>query len=275
MDVCHILNTNNALPTIYTRQTNRSAEIFKTTILPSLVSYIKGHPRDWDLYSPALTYVCNSQAHISTSIAPFGLFLSRSPGSISSNFRQPSLSIPTEFKKTWNSGSWKQLPTHKTSSKMFKHTTSATSTNAFVRTTSKSTPSIKSTSSEPELWHQKETKASSNRLRALPRHESWQTTQKCRLEHPENVIENVTLKDVVLQPKTNAKCDIMTQYQRRRWKRSFPTTLSERKPTYYISTIVGNRQKTLPNTNTYCWLTNQPLRGQNTFSSRSIATVKN
>ena len=55
-------------------------ERFNRTILASLRDYVAEHPKDWDLFSDALTYAYKTQAHESTSVAPFELVLSRTPG---------------------------------------------------------------------------------------------------------------------------------------------------------------------------------------------------
>ena len=45
--------------------------------------YVGDHIKDWDLYTDALTYAYNTQAHGSIGVAPFELVLSRPPGAIS------------------------------------------------------------------------------------------------------------------------------------------------------------------------------------------------
>ena len=69
--------------TTYHPQTNGQVERFNRTILSALRHYVAEHPRDWDLFSDALTYAYNTQAHASTMLAPFELVLSRPPPVIS------------------------------------------------------------------------------------------------------------------------------------------------------------------------------------------------
>lgn len=59
-EVCRILNTTTEFTTTHNPQTNGQAERLNCTILTSLRSYIEEHPRDWDMYTPALTYAYNS-----------------------------------------------------------------------------------------------------------------------------------------------------------------------------------------------------------------------
>ena len=57
-------------------------ERFNSTILSSLRHYVAEHPKDWDLFSDALTYAYNTHAYQSTSVAPVELVLSRPPTSL-------------------------------------------------------------------------------------------------------------------------------------------------------------------------------------------------
>lgn len=59
MDLCRIPNTKHAFKTTYNPQNNEKAEQFNPTMLPSEISYIEDRPRDWDLYTPTLTYAYN------------------------------------------------------------------------------------------------------------------------------------------------------------------------------------------------------------------------
>ena len=58
-------------------------ERFNRTILSALRHYVAEHPWDWDLFSDALTYAYNTQAHASTMLAPFEFVLSRPPPTLS------------------------------------------------------------------------------------------------------------------------------------------------------------------------------------------------
>ena len=46
-------------------------------MLAALRTYIADHPRDWDLFTDAITFAYNTQVHRSTNVAPFDLVLSR------------------------------------------------------------------------------------------------------------------------------------------------------------------------------------------------------
>eukprot|EP00171_Calliarthron_tuberculosum_P023733 IDg23733t1 len=48
-------------------------------MLSSLRRFIADHPKDWDIYTDALTYAYNTQAHSSTGYAPMELTISRLP----------------------------------------------------------------------------------------------------------------------------------------------------------------------------------------------------
>ncbi len=78
-DVCRIINTHNSFTTTYHPQANGQVERFNRTIKAAIRSYLSDHPRDWDLYTGALTYAYNCQPHTSTALAPFELVLSRPP----------------------------------------------------------------------------------------------------------------------------------------------------------------------------------------------------
>ena len=54
-------------------------ERFNRTIKSAIRSYLTDHPKDWDLYTGALTFAYNCQPHSSTALAPFELILSRPP----------------------------------------------------------------------------------------------------------------------------------------------------------------------------------------------------
>ena len=74
-----MLGVKDLYTTTYHPQTNGQLERFNRIILASIRHYIAEHPKDWDLFSDALTYAYNTQAHRSTSVAPFELVLSRPP----------------------------------------------------------------------------------------------------------------------------------------------------------------------------------------------------
>jgi transposase InsO family protein len=80
MDVCRIVGTKNYFTTTYHPQANGQVERFNSTLVQAMRHFIADHPRDWDLYSDAVTYAYNTQPHSSTHVAPFELVLSNPPG---------------------------------------------------------------------------------------------------------------------------------------------------------------------------------------------------
>ena len=78
-ETCRMLGVKNLYTTTYDPQINGQVERFNRTILASLRHYVADHPKDWDLFSDALTYAYKTQAHESTSVAPSELVLSRPP----------------------------------------------------------------------------------------------------------------------------------------------------------------------------------------------------
>ena len=82
VDTCRVLGIKNGFTTTYHYQTNNQVERL-TAILSDLRHYVAEHPRDWDLFSDALTYAYKTQAHASTMLAPFELVLSRPPPALS------------------------------------------------------------------------------------------------------------------------------------------------------------------------------------------------
>jgi len=115
-DVCKILTIHNSFTTTYHPQTNGQVERFNRTILSALRTYIADHPRDWDLYSSALTYAYNSSPQTSTALAPFELVLSRPPGPLA--VRKP-VGEPQEqrsFKAKWKT--WLQKAIAETKDKL-------------------------------------------------------------------------------------------------------------------------------------------------------------
>ena len=101
LDVCRILNVHNAFTTTYHPQTNGQVERFNRTILSALRTYIGDHPKDWDLYSSAITFAYNCQPQSSTDIAPFDLVLSLPPGPLALEVSRSEPSSTTDFKTKW------------------------------------------------------------------------------------------------------------------------------------------------------------------------------
>ena len=85
-------------------------ERFNRTILAALRAYVADHPRDWDLYSSALTYAYNTQPQTSTSIAPFELVLSKPPGPLAASIPRDETETPREYKHKWKAWLARAIP---------------------------------------------------------------------------------------------------------------------------------------------------------------------
>ena len=101
IDVCRIMSIKNNFTTTYHPQSNGQVERYNRTILAALRTYVADHPRDWDLYTDALTYAYNCQPHTSTSIAPFDLVLSKPPGPLALKPMPTNEEPQGDFKKKW------------------------------------------------------------------------------------------------------------------------------------------------------------------------------
>ena len=110
LDVCRILNIHNSFTTTYHPQTNGQVERFNRTILAALRAYIHDHPKDWDLYTSALTYAYNTQPQTSTSMAPFDLVLSKPPGPLAAALPSTAYNGPLDFKHKWKKWLTKVIP---------------------------------------------------------------------------------------------------------------------------------------------------------------------
>ena len=102
-ETCRMLGVKNLYTTTYHPQTNGQVERLNRTILASLRHYVAEHAKDWDLFSDALTYAYNTQAHESTSVAPFELVLSRPPAPLAFE-ATPSIdpvSDEAQYQKKW------------------------------------------------------------------------------------------------------------------------------------------------------------------------------
>ncbi len=101
LDVCRILNIHNSFTTTYHPQANGQVERFNRSIKDAIRAYLDDHPRDWDLYTSALTFAYNCQPHSSTAVAPFELVLSRPPPPLALR-QQPSITqSPQESRQKW------------------------------------------------------------------------------------------------------------------------------------------------------------------------------
>ena len=69
--------------------------------MSALRAYIGDHPRDWGLYTSAITYAYNCQPQTSTGFAPFDLVLSKPPGPIALEVQTPELTTARDFKAKW------------------------------------------------------------------------------------------------------------------------------------------------------------------------------
>lgn len=65
------------MTTAYHPQTNGQTERYNRTIVSALRKFCSDHPRDWDLFTDALTFGYNSHVHTSTGLTPFELVVSR------------------------------------------------------------------------------------------------------------------------------------------------------------------------------------------------------
>ncbi|CDF34164.1 unnamed protein product [Chondrus crispus] len=89
-NVCRILGIRNVFTTTYHPQASGQVERFNHTLTSALQKYVGEHPKDWDLFSDAVTLAYNTQVHRTTNMAPFELVLARAPRSIALQ-AQPSL----------------------------------------------------------------------------------------------------------------------------------------------------------------------------------------
>ena len=110
-DVCRTLNVNNIFTTTYHPQTNGQVERFNRTILSALRTYIADHPKDWDLYTDAITYAYNCKPQTSTSVAQFDLVLSRPPPEIATKAEHSEPQTAADFKNKWNANLQQTLAT--------------------------------------------------------------------------------------------------------------------------------------------------------------------
>ena len=81
-NICKILGIRNVFTTTYHPQANGQVERFNRTLTSALRKYVGEHPKDWDLFSDAVTFAYNTQVHRTTNIAPFELVLARAPRNI-------------------------------------------------------------------------------------------------------------------------------------------------------------------------------------------------
>lgn len=67
-------------------------------MLTSLCAWISNNPHDWNIYTYALTYACNTQPQLSTSRAPVKLVLTKPPGTIAASLPSTKYNWPVDFK---------------------------------------------------------------------------------------------------------------------------------------------------------------------------------
>ena len=104
-DVCRIVGTKLRFTTTYHPQANGQVERFNRTILAALRHYISDHPKDWDLFTDALTFAYNTQVHTSTDCTPFELVLARPPIHLSMEAKPdlPEAVNHAEYRERWRS----------------------------------------------------------------------------------------------------------------------------------------------------------------------------
>ena len=83
IDICRIIGAKNVFTTAYQPQCNGQVEHFNRTIINALRHYVADHPKEWDLFTDALTFAYNTQVHSTTGLSPFELVLSRRPPTLS------------------------------------------------------------------------------------------------------------------------------------------------------------------------------------------------
>ena len=115
IDICRIMSIKNNFTTTYHPQANGQVERYNRTILAALRTYVADHPRDWDLYTDALTFAYNCQPHSSTDVAPFDLVLSKPPGPLALK-PMPREDKHPDFKRKWKH--WLQETMHRTKKRL-------------------------------------------------------------------------------------------------------------------------------------------------------------
>ena len=102
LEVCRVLGIKNKFTTTYHPQCNGQVERFNRTILAALRHFVADHPKEWDLFSDALTYAYNTQSHASTGLAPFELVLSKPPRALTME-ELPTMEgePPSSYRQRW------------------------------------------------------------------------------------------------------------------------------------------------------------------------------
>ena len=101
LEVFRTIGMKVKFTTTYRPQTNGQAERFNRTILSALRRYTSDHPRDWDMYTDALTYSYNTQVHSSTNHAPLELILSRPPPHLALEEESPRIGSLKDHREGW------------------------------------------------------------------------------------------------------------------------------------------------------------------------------
>ena len=69
--------------------------------MSALRAYIGDRPRDWDLYTIAITYAYKCQLQTSTDLAPFDLVFSKPPGPIAMQAQTAEPTMARDFTAKW------------------------------------------------------------------------------------------------------------------------------------------------------------------------------
>ena len=109
------MTVHNSYNTTYDPQTNKKLERYNRTILAVLRTYVTDGPKDWDLYTDALTYAYNNQPHTSKFMAPFELVLSNPPGPLAIEPIPTKAMAANDFKLKWKHWLMETLPKTKKS----------------------------------------------------------------------------------------------------------------------------------------------------------------
>lgn len=111
-DFCRILDVKSLFATTYPPQCNWQFERLSTTILASRRSYIADPQKAWDLYTDALKFAYNTQAHRTTGLSPFQLVLSLTPPNLALEHKATLGNFPSagDYRRNWKAWLKKLVP---------------------------------------------------------------------------------------------------------------------------------------------------------------------